>query len=228
MSRYDLSFITPQGRSLRCKVWVANQDVQTKLEEIPIPFSDIKHVVEELHFEDEFTRSRCRGWLVLPSQKYLQADIIFPGCQVDCRLMIRPKTCTAIELNNSRDEAEQAKALADFLSRKLTFTVTDGLHMPKKELPTGLLFNHMRCSRRTLYEPREGFTLIISEESTWCSDVRGEQNRETTDLHLGREEWDRALAGKDWEPEMIASKLPEFLQFVYQVQDFLTMHNRNI
>ena len=73
----------------------------------------------------------------------------------------------------------QAKVLADFLSRKLTFTVPDGLHVPKEELPARFLFNHMRCSRRTLYEPREGFTLIISEESTWCSDVRGEQNRET-------------------------------------------------
>lgn len=73
----------------------------------------------------------------------------------------------------------QTKVLADFLSRKLTFTVPDGLHVPKEELPAGFLFNHMRCSRRTLYEPREGFTLIISEESTWCSDVRGEQNTET-------------------------------------------------
>ena len=86
---------------------------------------------------------------------------------------------TAIELHNSGDEEVQAKVLADFLSRKLTFTVPDGLHVPKEELPAGFLFNHMRCSRRTLYEPREGFTLIISEESTWCSDVRGEQNRET-------------------------------------------------
>lgn len=227
MSRYDLSFISPQGRSVRCKVWVANQDVQTKLEEIPIPFNDVRHVVEELHFDDELTRSRCRGWLVLPSQKYLQADIIFPGCQVDCRLMIRPKTISAIELHNSGDEEVQTKVLADFLSRKLTFTIPDGLHVPKEELPAGFLFHHMRCSRRTLYEPREGFTLIISEESTWCSDVRGEQNTETTDLHLGREEWDRALSGKDWKPEMITSKLPEFLEFVYQVQDFLTTSNCN-
>ena len=71
-------------------MWVANKGVQKKLEEIPIPFSDVKNVVEVLHFEDELTGSRCRGWLVLSSQKYLQADIIFPGCKVDCRIMIRP------------------------------------------------------------------------------------------------------------------------------------------
>ena len=68
--------------------------------------------------------------------------------------------------------------LAGYLS-KLKFTEADGLHVPDEKLPEGFLFNHMRCSRRTLYAPREGFTLIISEESTWCSDVRGEQNRET-------------------------------------------------
>ena len=32
-----------------------------KLDEIPIPFSDVKNIVEELRFEDELTRSRCRG-----------------------------------------------------------------------------------------------------------------------------------------------------------------------
>ena len=63
-----------------------------KLDEIPIPFSDVKNIVEELRFEDEFTRSRCRGWLVLQSKKFLQADIIFPGCNIDCRVSIRALT----------------------------------------------------------------------------------------------------------------------------------------
>ena len=63
-----------------------------KLDEIPIPFSDVKNIVEELRFEDELTRSRCRGWLVLQSKKFLQADIIFPGCNIDCRVSIRALT----------------------------------------------------------------------------------------------------------------------------------------
>lgn len=71
-------------------MWVANKGVQSKLEELPIPFSDVRNIVEELYLEDELTRSRCRAWLVLSSHKYLQADIIFPGCIVDCRVMIRP------------------------------------------------------------------------------------------------------------------------------------------
>ena len=60
-----------------------------KLEEIPIPFDDLKNVVEELRFEDESTRARCRGWLVLHSKKFLDVNIIFPGSDVDCRINLR-------------------------------------------------------------------------------------------------------------------------------------------
>ena len=50
---------------------MANKRVEKKLDEIPIPFSDVSNVVEELRFEDESTRARCRGWLVLQSKKFL-------------------------------------------------------------------------------------------------------------------------------------------------------------
>lgn len=71
---------------------MAKKDLKTKLEEIPIPFRDLKNVVEELRFEDEATRARCRGWLVLQSKKFHQANIIFPGSNVDCRISIRALT----------------------------------------------------------------------------------------------------------------------------------------
>ena len=74
------------------QVWVAKEDVKKKLEEIPIPFSDVKNILEDIHFKDGLTRSRCRGWLVFPSRRYLQADILFPGCEFDCRLTIRGRT----------------------------------------------------------------------------------------------------------------------------------------
>ena len=75
---------------LPSQVWVAKEGVQGKLEELPIPFSDVRNIIEEIHLEDELTRSRCRAWLVLSSTRYLQADIICPGCKVDFRIMIRP------------------------------------------------------------------------------------------------------------------------------------------
>ena len=71
---------------------MTNKDVKQKLEEIPIPFRDLKNVVEELRFEDEPTRLRCRGWIVLQSKKFLQANIIFPGSDIDCRLHIRARS----------------------------------------------------------------------------------------------------------------------------------------
>jgi len=71
---------------------VAKEGIKKTLEEIPIPFRDLKNVVEELRFEDEPTRLRCRGWLVLKSKQFLRANIIFPGSDIDCRLSIRARS----------------------------------------------------------------------------------------------------------------------------------------
>ena len=71
---------------------MAKKDIKKKLEEIPIPFRDLKNIVEELRFEDEPTRLRCRGWLVLQSKKFLHANIMFPGSDIDCRLSIRARS----------------------------------------------------------------------------------------------------------------------------------------
>ena len=65
------------------------KNVGKTLESIIIPFTDLKNILDEVCFEDEFTSSRCRGWFFLPSQRYLRADILFPGCEFDCRLTIR-------------------------------------------------------------------------------------------------------------------------------------------
>ena len=75
-------------------MWVKKGDVGKKLEDIPAPFSDVKNILKEIEFKDEMTRSRCKGWLILPSRKYLQADILFPGCAFDCRLHIRGRIGT--------------------------------------------------------------------------------------------------------------------------------------
>ena len=90
---------------------------------------------------------------------------------------------TAYATPSSKYEQEQTKVLAGYLS-KLKFTEDNGIHLPEETLPEGFLFNYKRCSHRTMYVPRDGFTLIVSEESIWSRDDRGEQNRETvrTDL----------------------------------------------
>ena len=70
------------------QVWVVKKDAKEKLKDIPTPAADVRSIMEEIHFTDESTRSRCRGWVVLQSRRYLQADILFPGCEFDCRLLI--------------------------------------------------------------------------------------------------------------------------------------------
>jgi len=202
---------------------VAKEGIKKTLEEIPIPFRDLKNVVEELRFEDEPTRLRCRGWLVLKSKQFLQANIIFPGSDVDCRLSIRARSDNIIDDKSGEHEKEATNLLSQYLS-KLTFTDADGLCLPNETLPQGFLFNHRRCSRRTLYTPRLGFTMIVSKEQSWSCDAREEDSRETTDIHLHCEKWDQALIEEDWEPEMIVAELPEFLQFMRQVQEFVSSH----
>ena len=74
------------------QVWVIKKNLGKTLEDVPIPSGDVKNILDEIQFKDELTRSRCRGWLILPSRRYLQADVMFPGCEFDCRLTIRGRT----------------------------------------------------------------------------------------------------------------------------------------
>lgn len=78
-------------RHLFEQVWVAKSSVKKRLEDIPIPFSDVKNVLEEIRFEDETMQSRCRGWLVLKSRRHLKRDILFPGCELDCRFIVHER-----------------------------------------------------------------------------------------------------------------------------------------
>ncbi|PFX25863.1 hypothetical protein AWC38_SpisGene9466 [Stylophora pistillata] len=47
------------------------------------------------------------------------------------------------------------------------------------------------------------------------------QRVQQTDLHLHCKEWDEVLCTEDWNPDDIVARLPEFLQFLKQVQSYL-------
>ena len=47
-----------------------------------------------------------------------------------------------------------------------------------------------------------------------------------TDLYLHFREWDELLSSGDWEPEVIAEKIPEFLRFVKKVQSLVLREMR--
>ena len=42
-----------------------------------------------------------------------------------------------------------------------------------------------------------------------------------TDFHLHCREWDELLNSREWEPEVIVEKLPEFFRFVKKVQSIV-------
>ena len=85
---------------------MANKNIKKKPEEIEIPFPDRpRNIVVELHFDDEPTRLRCRGWLVVPAKTFLKANIIFPGSDIDCRLSLQARSGRIVlraVFNNSR------------------------------------------------------------------------------------------------------------------------------
>ncbi|KAL9958370.1 hypothetical protein ACROYT_G035376 [Oculina patagonica] len=219
IARYDLTYLTPCFYRLRCKIWVAKESAKKKLDEDQIPFSDVKNKLEEIHFEDVITQSRSRAWLVLKSRKYLQCDILFPGCLFDCRLTIRGRTDHVLATGDV-PELEVRRRLSTYLSG-ITLAEEDGfgLRLPERDLPEGFYLTHKRCCRRTTYSANPGFSIILSKENTWWRNVEGqEESRESTDLHLHCEECDQLLSSNDWEPEIVARKLPSFIEFVMNVQ----------
>ncbi|CAH3152275.1 unnamed protein product [Porites evermanni] len=226
VARYDLTFLMPLGNEIRFKIWITRSNTRKKLEDIPIPFNDVKNILDEIHFEDEFTRSRCRGWLVLPSRKYLQADILFPGCEFDCRLTIRGRMDSALIADYVPDR-ESRQALSEYLCR-LSLKDENGFEicLPEGGTPEGFHLIHNRRSERSRYEICPGFTVTFSKESSWPSDLSMEEPRELTDLHLHCREWDELLNSGEWEPEQITAKLPQFFRFVKDVQRFVLREMR--
>ncbi|XP_022807422.1 uncharacterized protein LOC111344458 isoform X2 [Stylophora pistillata] len=220
-ARYDLTFLTPCSRQLRCKVWVTKKDGKEKLEGIPIPVTDVRNIMEEIHFTDESTRLRSRGWVVLPSRRCLQADILFPGCEFDCRLIINEHAGRAKRVAYKPEE-EVIRVLARYLSG-LTLKDDDpfGLRLPENEMPQGFRLIHKRLSKRNVYTSKPGFSVILSKEISWSADATNGSYRESTDVHLHCEEWDRLLSGGLWKPESLVQQLPEFLEFVKEVQCFV-------
>lgn len=225
-ARYDLTFVVSSGHELRGKIWVLNKDSDKAVKEKAVPFSDVKNILEEIYFEDEKTRSRCRGWLALPSRRFLQADILFPGSELDCRITLRKRNDDAVSTDYADLDENERQALLSYLS-KLTFTFTEddevnGPNLPADEtLSKEIFLRHRRCSHRTVFEPQAGFFVILSKEMSLSYDIEEKEERETVDLHLHCKDWDEQLKNENWKPEDIVAKLSEFLQFVKQFQSLI-------
>lgn len=232
-ARYDLTFVISSGHELRGKIWVLNKDSDKAVKEKAVPFSDVKNILEEIYFEDEKTRSRCRGWLALPSRRFLQADILFPGSELDCRITLRKRNDDAVSADYAVDlDENERQTLLSYLS-KLTFTFTEDDEVNGPNLPTDetlsneIFLRHRRCSHRTVFEPQAGFFVILSKEMSLSCDIEEKEERETIDLHLHCKDWGEQLKNENWKPEDIVAKLPEFLQFVKRVQSVICSELRH-
>ena len=103
------------------------------MKEKAVPFSDVKNILEEIYFEDEKTRSRCREWLALLSRRFLQA------------------------------ESERRVLLSYLSKLTFTFTEDDevnGPNLPAEEtLLKELFLRHRRRSHRTVSNHKLDFSL---------------------------------------------------------------------
>ena len=70
------------------QLWATKKNLGKRFKDIPFPSRELQNALEEIPFKDKLTRSRCRGWLSLPYRRCMRADILFPGCDFDCRLTI--------------------------------------------------------------------------------------------------------------------------------------------
>ena len=79
-------------------------------------------------------------------------------------------------LEDYAPEEEARNSLSRYLSG-LTFTDEDdfGLRLPEKDIPEGFHLIHKRSSKRTKYTTNPGFAIIVSKESSWRSDITGEE-----------------------------------------------------
>lgn len=220
ISRYDLTYLTPCFYHLRCMVWVAKSSLKERLEDVPIP-GEVNNLLEEIYFEDEITRTRCRGWLVLKSRRHLKRDILFPGCELDCRFIVHERRHYTVE-SGDVPKKEVRHTLSTYLSRlALTDENAFGLRLPD-HIPDGFHLLFKRCCKRKMYSSRPEFSATLSQVNAWWIDSsENDTNRESTELHLHSEECEKLFNSTDWQPEIIVQKLPAFLNFVREIRGFV-------
>jgi len=149
----------------------------------------------------------------------MRTDILFPGCDFDCRVTITGHYDSAFELDHLPSE-ETRRILVSYLS-EVTFVDDDyfGLHLPERNVPDGFQLSHMRCCERSLHGFTPGFTIVLSKEIS--PDIKTATSRVSTAFYLLCDEWEELLHKGGWEPDAVVKKLPDFLRFVKRVQSLV-------
>ncbi|XP_015755830.1 PREDICTED: uncharacterized protein LOC107335338 isoform X5 [Acropora digitifera] len=229
--RYDFSFYTPSCRNVRVKAWIMKEnsgqeggDAGSSMVFCTTAPTTVRNILTRVKSNEDGAASNKPSFhICYRSHHRMKVDILMPAKGLDCRLSIRtwknyvPKT--------PQDEEEDKILESYLMGMKI-----DGDRLilpPASQLQEGFdLYYHRRSLRKTYhYEmEREQFSLIVCKEQATDVDPCGfdrsnvDKIKEKIDIHLHCDEWDRALEEGNWEPEQIAAKLCNFLQFVRDVQ----------
>ncbi|XP_031558820.1 uncharacterized protein LOC116295202 isoform X3 [Actinia tenebrosa] len=212
--RHDFQFYTPSCTSIRAKIFMdmdGNIDPKFSHQDIDIRKHDPKQVSS-----------------ASPAPKYMLCDQFLTRARVnimilsegmDCRLAIR----TVSPIDDKGKTKEFEKNVSKYLDN--VSIVNKELCMPgDSEMPGNsgdyCLYYWRKCHRRSYPYKADGeeFSITISEEDVMDVTGSGQQECKTVDIHLHCDEWDRLLTSGKWEPEQIVEKLPQFLNFVRDVQ----------
>ncbi|XP_067034568.1 uncharacterized protein [Acropora muricata] len=229
--RYDFSFYTPSCRNVSVKAWIMEENSGQEGSEAgssmtfcttaPVP---VKNILTQVKSNEEGAASNTPIFYICSQPRLrMKVDILMPAKGLDCRLLIR--TCENYVPKSPQDEEEDKILESYLMGMKI-----DGDRLilpPASQLQEGFdLYYHRRSLRKTYHYEMEGeqFSLIVCKEQATNVDPCGfdrsnvDEIKEKIDIHLHCDEWDRALEEGNWEPQQIAAKLCNFLQFVRGVQ----------
>ncbi|XP_031558819.1 uncharacterized protein LOC116295202 isoform X2 [Actinia tenebrosa] len=213
--RHDFQFYTPSCTSIRAKIFMdmdGNIDPKFSHQDIDIR----KHGPKQVSSAS-------------PAPKYVLCDQLLTRARVnimilskgmDCRLAIRTVSPTEDQTGKAEIFEKDVTKYLDNVS-----IVNKEVCMPgDSEMPGNpgdyCLYYWRKCHRRSYPYKADGeeFSITISEEDVMDVTGSGQQECKTVDIHLHCDEWDRLLTSGKWEPEQIVEKLPQFLNFVRDVQ----------
>ncbi|KAK2558337.1 hypothetical protein P5673_019474 [Acropora cervicornis] len=229
--RYDFGFYTPSCRNVRVKAWIMEENSGQEGSEAgssmtfcttaPVP---VKNILTQVKSNEEGAASNTPKFYICSQPHHrMKVDILMPTKGLDCRLLIR--TLKNYVPKTPQDEEEDKILESYLMGMKI-----DGDRLtlpPASQLQEGFdLYYHRRSLRKIYQYEMEGeqFSLKVCKEQATNVDPCGfdrinvDEIPEKIDIHLHCDEWDRALEEGNWEPQHIAAKLCNFLQFVRYVQ----------
>ncbi|XP_067034553.1 uncharacterized protein [Acropora muricata] len=229
--RYDFAFHTPSCRNVRVKAWIMKEnsgqeggDAGSGMVFCTTAPTTVRNILTRVRSNEDGAASNTPSFhICYRSHHRMKVDILMPAKDLDCRLSIR--TWKNYAPKSPQDEEEDKILESYFMGMKI-----DGDRLilpPASQLQEGFDLHFHRRSLRKIYHYEvegEQFTLKVCKDQATNVDpcdferINLDEIPVKIDVHLHCDEWDRALKEGNWEPQQIAAKVSNFLQFVRNVQ----------